>query len=122
MPGRKLLVTMEHLPASSLAIERVSSTTPPFLVFLTTWSFDPAAAVMLVAAAALYLGGVLSLRRRGHHWPARLTWMYLLLGLGSYAVISFGFLGAAGALDVGVAVPLGVVGHCLPSSAARSFR
>ncbi|WP_434318576.1 cytochrome c oxidase assembly protein [Leifsonia sp. P73] len=49
---------------------------------------------MLVAAAALYLGGVLSLRRRGHHWPARLTWMYLLLGLGSYAVISFGFLGA----------------------------
>ncbi|MGH1525448.1 cytochrome c oxidase assembly protein [Leifsonia sp. L25] len=49
---------------------------------------------MLAAAAALYLGGVLSLRRRGHHWPARLTWMYLLLGLGSYAVISFGFLGA----------------------------
>lgn len=49
---------------------------------------------MLVAAAVLYLGGVLSLRRRGHHWPARLTAMYLLLGLGSYAVISFGFLGA----------------------------
>lgn len=49
---------------------------------------------MLVAAAALYLGGVLSLRRRGRHWPARLTAMYLLLGLGSYAFISFGFLGA----------------------------
>jgi cytochrome c oxidase assembly factor CtaG len=49
---------------------------------------------VLVAAAALYLGGVLSLRRRDHRWPARLTAMYLLLGLGSYAFISFGFLGA----------------------------
>lgn len=37
---------------------------------------------------------MLALRRRGHHWPARLTAMYLLLGLGSYAVVSFGFLGA----------------------------
>ncbi|WP_307794694.1 cytochrome c oxidase assembly protein [Leifsonia sp. TF02-11] len=71
-----------------------SSATPPFLVFLTTWSFDPAAAIVLVAAAVLYLGGVRSLRRRGHYWPARLTAMYFLLGLGSYAFISFGFLGA----------------------------
>ncbi len=70
------------------------SATPPFLVFLSTWSFDPAAAIVLVAAAALYLGGVVSLRRRGHNWPARLTAMYFLLGLGSYAFISFGFLGA----------------------------
>jgi hypothetical protein len=35
---------------------------------------------------------------------------------------SFGFVGSADALDVGVAVPLGVAGHWLPSSAARSFR
>ena len=42
----------------------------------------------------LYLGGVLRLRRRGHLWPLRLTAVYLLLGLGSYAVVSFGFLGA----------------------------
>ena len=34
----------------------------------------------------------------------------------------FGFFGTADALDVGVAVPLGVAGHWLPSSAARSFR
>lgn len=68
--------------------------TPPVNVFLTTWSFDPAAAVLLVAAAALYVGGVLRLRRHGHGWPARLTLWFLLLGLGSYAWISFGFLGA----------------------------
>ena len=71
-----------------------STATPPIFVFATTWSFDPAAAIVLVVATVLYLGGVLSLRRRGHHWPARLTAMYLFLGLGSYAVISFGFLGA----------------------------
>jgi hypothetical protein len=34
----------------------------------------------------------------------------------------FGFFGTADALNVGVAVPLGVAGHWLPSSAARSFR
>ncbi|MBS1672554.1 MAG: cytochrome c oxidase assembly protein [Actinobacteria bacterium] len=48
---------------------------------------------MLIVAAALYLGGVLVLRRRGHRWPLRLTLMFLLLGLGSYAWVSFGFLG-----------------------------
>ncbi|WP_431198217.1 cytochrome c oxidase assembly protein [Leifsonia xyli] len=69
-------------------------TTPPLAVLLTTWSFDPAAAAVLVAAGAFYIGGVVRLRRRGHRWPARLTAAFLLLGLGSYAVVSFGFLGA----------------------------
>lgn len=49
---------------------------------------------MLIVAAALYLGGVWVLRRRGHRWPLRLTLLYLLVGLGSYAWVSFGFLGA----------------------------
>ncbi|GIT79764.1 hypothetical protein LLS1_14330 [Leifsonia sp. LS1] len=68
--------------------------TPPVTTFLTTWSFDPAAAALLAVAAALYLAGVLRLRRHGHRWPARLTVWFLLLGLGSYAWISFGFFGA----------------------------
>lgn len=72
----------------------MESATPPVIDLLTTWSFDPAAAGLLVAAAALYLAGVARLRRRGHRWPARLTVAFLLLGLGSYVVISFGFLGA----------------------------
>lgn len=75
-----------------LAVKR-SPLTPPVTTFLTTWSFDPAAALLLVAAAALYLAGVARLARRGHRWPRRLTLYFLLFGLGSYAVISFGFLG-----------------------------
>jgi cytochrome c oxidase assembly factor CtaG len=50
--------------------------------------------VLLAVAAVLYVAGVLRLRRRGRRWPLRLTASFLLLGLGSYAVISFGFLGA----------------------------
>ncbi|WP_285115371.1 cytochrome c oxidase assembly protein [Leifsonia sp. fls2-241-R2A-40a] len=73
---------------------RPEPTTPPLAVFLSTWSVDPAAAIVLLAAAALYLTGVARLRRRGHRWPLRLTAAFLLLGLGSYAVVSFGFLGA----------------------------
>ncbi|WP_314146516.1 cytochrome c oxidase assembly protein [uncultured Leifsonia sp.] len=38
--------------------------------------------------------GVARLRAHGHRWPLRLTAAFLLLGLGSYAVVSFGFLGA----------------------------
>ncbi|MGO4535312.1 cytochrome c oxidase assembly protein [Leifsonia sp. 2MCAF36] len=63
-------------------------------MFLSTWSFDPAAGVVLAVAAALYVLGVVRLRARGHTWPLRLTLAYLVLGLGSYAVVSFGFLGA----------------------------
>jgi len=77
------------------AVTRFGVLTPPVTVFLSTWSFDPAAAVLLAAAAALYLTGVARLRRHGHRWPLRLTLGFLLLGLGSYAVVSFGFLGTA---------------------------
>jgi cytochrome c oxidase assembly factor CtaG len=63
-------------------------------VFLSTWTFDPAAAALLFVAAALYLAGVIRLRSRGHRWPPSLTLAFLVLGLGSYAVVSFGFLGA----------------------------
>lgn len=36
---------------------------------------------------------VIRLRRRGHRWPLKFSLAFFLLGLGSYAVISFGFLG-----------------------------
>ncbi|RFA22584.1 cytochrome c oxidase assembly protein [Subtercola boreus] len=48
---------------------------------------------MIVIAAGLYGAGILSLRRRGLHWSLKRTAGFYLLGLGSFAVIEFGFLG-----------------------------
>ena len=67
---------------------------PSILVFLTTWRLDPVALAAIVLAAALYLGGVIRARRRGAAWPMRFTLAFLGLGLGSFAVVEFGFLGA----------------------------
>jgi len=47
-----------------------------------------------VVAGSLYLAAIMSLRIRGHRWPLRPTLGFFLLGLGSYAWICFGFLGA----------------------------
>ncbi len=62
-------------------------------MFLATWSFDPVAAIAILIAGGLYIGGVVRVRRHGGHWPARFTAAFLLLGLGSFAVVEFGFLG-----------------------------
>jgi cytochrome c oxidase assembly factor CtaG len=67
---------------------------PSILVFFATWRLDPVALVALVVAAALYIGGVIRARRRGIAWPARFTLTFFGLGLGSFAVVEFGFLGA----------------------------
>jgi cytochrome c oxidase assembly factor CtaG len=67
---------------------------PSIPVFLATWRFDPVAAVALVVAAGLYLAGLIKARRLGIRWPARRTVAFFGLGLGSFAVVEFGFLGA----------------------------
>ncbi|MEN0083502.1 MAG: cytochrome c oxidase assembly protein [Leifsonia sp.] len=90
-PGAGAARSGPELAATPSTLE---PTTPPLSVLLTTWSFDPAAAALLLVAGLFYVGGVLRLRRRGHRWPRRFTAAFLLLGLGSYAVVSFGFLGA----------------------------
>jgi putative membrane protein len=46
-----------------------------------------------VIAAVLYGVGVVSLRRRGQKWSGWLTTAFYVLGLGSFAVVCFGFLG-----------------------------
>lgn len=68
--------------------------TPPVSTFLTTWQFDPVAFAAIVVAGGLYLAAIISLRLRGHRWPLRPTLGFYLLGLGSYAWVEFGFLGA----------------------------
>ncbi|HEY0240097.1 MAG TPA: cytochrome c oxidase assembly protein [Friedmanniella sp.] len=67
---------------------------PPAATFFATWRLDPVVAVVLVLALVAYVAGVRRLRRDGRAWPLRHTLGFVLAGLGSYAVISFGFLGA----------------------------
>ncbi len=49
--------------------------------------------IAIVVAGALYGTGVALLQRRGVAWPIRRTLGFLLLGLGSFAVVNLGFLG-----------------------------
>ena len=67
---------------------------PSIPVFFATWRLDPVALAALVLAAALYLGAIIRARRRGVAWPVRFTLAFFGLGLGSFAVVEFGFLGA----------------------------
>ena len=47
----------------------------------------------MVVAASLYALGIRRAAHRGVEWPPRRTALFLLLGLGSYAVVELGFLG-----------------------------
>lgn len=67
---------------------------PSVPVFFATWRLEPVALAALLVAAALYLGGVIRARRPGAAWPLRFTLAFFLLGLGSFAAVEFGFLGA----------------------------
>jgi len=67
---------------------------PPVLTFLTTFRMDFVALAAVFAAGGLYAYGVLLARRAGQKWSLLPTLGFYLLGLGSYAWVSFGFLGA----------------------------
>jgi len=67
---------------------------PPIPVFFASWRLDPVALAAILIAAALYAAGVVRVHRRGGRWPLRFTLAFLLLGLGAFAVVEFGFLGA----------------------------
>lgn len=69
-------------------------TMPSIAVILTTWRLDPLALVALLVAAALYGVGIRSAARRGVRWPLWPAVRFYALGLGSYAWLCFGFLGA----------------------------
>ncbi|MBW4041342.1 MAG: cytochrome c oxidase assembly protein [Acidobacteria bacterium] len=66
---------------------------PPFDA-LATVRLDPIAAVVMVGAIALYLGAVRKARARGRSWPKSRSLLFLLLGVGCYAVVTCGFPGA----------------------------
>lgn len=67
---------------------------PSIPVFFETWRLDPVALAAMLVAAALYLGGIIRARRHGTRWPVRFSLAFFGLGLGSFAVVEFGFLGA----------------------------
>jgi putative membrane protein len=71
-----------------------SLATPPVFTFLTTFQFDIVSMSLIVVLGVLYALGVFFARRRGTPWPIGRTLGFYLLGLGSYAWVSFGFLGA----------------------------
>lgn len=67
---------------------------PTLSIFLGTWCLDLWALGFLLAVGGLYTWGLLRASRAGIRWqPWRIAAFYVL-GLGSYAAVSFGFLGA----------------------------
>lgn len=68
---------------------------PPLTLarLLTSWTFDPAMVVPVVAAAVLYLWGVHILRRRGDAWQRQRTLFWL-------AGLTLVFVGTSSALGV----------------------
>jgi putative membrane protein len=66
---------------------------PPWDVVWTSWTLNWPALGLLVLAAAFYARGVRTSRSRGITWPWWRTATFYVLGLGSFAVLSFGFTG-----------------------------
>lgn len=64
---------------------------PPLALYFTAWTLDPVALVAIVLAGALYTTGLMAARRRGVAWPLGRSLAFFVLGLGSYAWLSFGF-------------------------------
>ncbi|MEZ2391469.1 cytochrome c oxidase assembly protein [bacterium RCC_150] len=66
---------------------------PPLNVVLTAWTVNWPALFILVSAAVLYSKGLIEARRRNIRWPLWNTLAFFVLGLGSFAILSFGFPG-----------------------------
>jgi putative membrane protein len=66
---------------------------PPLNELLGTWSLDLWALGLLLAAGGLYSLGLARAARAGVRWPLWRVAAFFGLGLGMYAVVSFGFLG-----------------------------
>jgi cytochrome c oxidase assembly factor CtaG len=49
--------------------------------------------VVAIVLAVVYGAGVLALRRKGERWSGWLTAAFIFLGIGSFVVVNFGFLG-----------------------------
>lgn len=66
---------------------------PSLQLFLSTYTFDPISAIVLLGLALPYIAGIRRLKAAGQTWPRRRTAAFLVAGVGSLAWIDFGFLG-----------------------------
>lgn len=64
------------------------------MTFFTTFQLDPVALGLIVVLGVGYLVGIVLAKRADVKWPPLRTLAFFALGLGSYAWVSFGFLGA----------------------------
>jgi len=65
-----------------------------FSRILTEWGLDPFLFVVTVWIVGLYVVGVVTLRRRGDHWPVGRTLSFVGLGMGSFYVATSSGLAA----------------------------
>ncbi|MFV0428864.1 MAG: cytochrome c oxidase assembly protein [Arachnia sp.] len=61
--------------------------------YLSAWGFEWFGLILLAVPAALYLWGVITLKRRGDAWSAWRTFSFIGLGGGAIFLASFSFLG-----------------------------
>jgi len=66
---------------------------PDIITIVTTWQLNPVDVVVILLAASAYAAAMIAIRRRGGRWGVRPAFGFFGLGLGSFAVIEFGFLG-----------------------------
>ncbi|GAA4659987.1 cytochrome c oxidase assembly protein [Arthrobacter cryoconiti] len=66
---------------------------PPWDVLAGSWTLNWAAVCLLVPAAILYVRGLVRAHQRGVRWRVWRSVSFYALGLGSFAVLSFGFPG-----------------------------
>jgi cytochrome c oxidase assembly factor CtaG len=69
---------------------------PPLSTVLASFTLDPAAVLLAVAAAALYGTGLVKARRRGAAWPVWRALCFYVLGMVPYLALACGFTGAYG--------------------------
>jgi len=66
---------------------------PPVNIALAAWTMNWPALLILAVAAVLYVKGLIAAKRRDIRWPLWNSFAFFVLGLGSFAVLSFGFPG-----------------------------
>ncbi|MGO4384623.1 cytochrome c oxidase assembly protein [Specibacter sp. RAF43] len=71
-----------------------ASAVPAIDVLLGTWIVDPWALALMVVAGGLYGLGLARAAKAGRRWPLWRAVAFYVLGLGTYALVNFGFLGA----------------------------